>query len=73
MDLKDQIRILVVVLFSFKRIANKWKKKRTVEDKQANDLFFSLETFVKGCGIILVFKNIPFELVDLLITIIISK
>lgn len=34
--------------------------------------FFSMETLVKGSGIILVFKNIPFEL-DLLITIIISK
>lgn len=44
-------------------------------NKQADDhwfIFFSMETFVKGCGIILVFKNIPFEL-DLLITIVISK
>lgn len=35
-------------------------------------LFFSMETFVKVCGIILVFKNIPFEL-NLLITVVISK
>lgn len=50
-------------------------KNPTVEDKQAaNDhwFFFSMETFVKGCGIILVFKNFPFEL-NLLIAIIIFK
>lgn len=66
MELKDQIRSLV------------WqtneKKPLLKINKQANDhsFIFSMETFVKECEIILVFKNIHFEK-DLLIIIIISK